>query len=52
MGVAGASAGLLSGLVVGLGSYALLTVIASLVTIPLILFVLRPAVLARLVRPV
>ncbi len=51
MGVAGASAGLLSGLVVGLGSYGLLTIIASLVTIPLILFVLRPAALARLVRP-
>jgi MFS family permease len=51
MGVAGASAGLLSGLVVGLGSYALLTIIASLVTIPLVLFVLRPAALTRLVRP-
>ena len=51
MGIAGASAGLLSGLVVGFGTYALLTIIASLVTIPLILFVLRPAALTRLVRP-
>jgi MFS family permease len=51
MGIAGASAGLLSGLVVGFGSYALLTIIASLVTIPLTLFVLRPTALTRLVRP-
>lgn len=52
MGMAGATAGILSGVVVGLGSYALLTIIASLVTIPLVLFVLRPAILARLVRPI
>lgn len=51
MGVAGASAGVLSGLVVGLGSYGLLAIIASFVTIPLILCVLRPAALGRLTRP-
>jgi MFS family permease len=45
MGIAGASAGLLSGLVVGLGSYGLLAIIASLVVGVLVLAVLRPSVL-------
>jgi MFS family permease len=42
MGIAGASAGLLSGVVVGLGSYALLNVLATLLVLPLMAFTLRP----------
>ncbi len=43
MGIAGASAGLLSGVVVGFGSYALLNVIATLLVIPLIVVSFRAA---------
>ena len=43
MGIAGASAGLLSGLVVGFGSYALLAVIAAALVVPLVLRAARPA---------
>lgn len=43
MGIAGASAGLLSGLVVGFGSYALLAVIAACFVVPLVLRAVRPA---------
>lgn len=42
MGIAGASAGLLSGLVVGFGSYALLAVIAACLVVPLVLRAVRP----------
>jgi MFS family permease len=42
MGIAGASAGLLSGLVVGFGSYALLSVIAACLVVPLVLRAMRP----------
>ena len=42
MGIAGASAGLLSGVVVGFGSYALLNVLATLLVLPLMAFTLRP----------
>ncbi len=42
MGIAGASAGLLSGLVVGFGSYALLAVIAACLVAPLVLRAVRP----------
>lgn len=41
MGIAGASGGVLSGIVVGFGSYALLNVAAVLVIVPLIAFALR-----------
>jgi MFS family permease len=41
MGIAGASAGLLSGVVVGVGSYALLNVIAALVVATLMAFSVR-----------
>ncbi|MDA0301561.1 MAG: MFS transporter, partial [Chloroflexi bacterium] len=41
MGVAGASAGVLSGVVVGLGSYALLTAIAAVVVVPLMLLAIQ-----------
>jgi MFS family permease len=41
MGVAGASAGLLSGLIVGLGSYALLNVISAVLVVPLVAATLR-----------
>jgi MFS family permease len=41
MGVAGASGGVLAGVVVGYGSYGLLNVIASLLIVPLIVFALR-----------
>lgn len=44
MGIAGASAGLLSGLVVGFGSYALLAVIAACLVVPLVLRAARPVV--------
>jgi MFS family permease len=43
MGVFGASAALLSGLVVGLGSYGLLAIVATLLIIPLVIGALRPA---------
>ena len=43
MGIFGASAGLLSGVVVGLGSYALLNLITTLLVLPLIVFSLRTA---------
>lgn len=49
MGVAGASAGLLSGLVVGFGSYGLLAIIASLVVFSLVGMALRPGALQ--IRP-
>ncbi len=41
MGIAGAGAGLLSGLVVGLGSYALLNVICAVLVVPLLAATLR-----------
>ena len=41
MGIAGASAGVLSGIVVGLGSYGLLTAIAALLVVPLLVFAVR-----------
>jgi MFS family permease len=41
MGMAGASAGLLSGLVVGLGSYALLNLICAVLVVPLVAATLR-----------
>lgn len=41
MGIAGASAGLLSGVVVGFGSYALLNVITTLLVLPLIAMSVR-----------
>jgi MFS family permease len=41
MGIAGASAGVLSGVVVGLGSYGLLTAIAALLVAPLPLLAIR-----------
>lgn len=41
MGIAGASAGLLSGVVVGFGSYGLLNLIATLLVVPLIVFAVR-----------
>jgi MFS family permease len=41
MGIAGASAGLLSGVVVGLGSYALLNIICALLVVPLVAGTLR-----------
>jgi MFS family permease len=43
MGIAGASAGLLSGLVVGLGSYALLNLICAVLVVPLVAATLRSA---------
>ena len=45
MGIAGAAAALLSGLVVGLGSYGLLAIIAAIVVMPLVIGALRPQVL-------
>ncbi|HEV2066356.1 MAG TPA: MFS transporter [Thermomicrobiales bacterium] len=42
MGIAGASAGLASGLVVGFGSYALLSLIAACLVVPLIFRASRP----------
>ena len=47
MGMAGAAAALGSGLVVGLGSYGLLTIMATLIVIPLGVLVLRPATMGR-----
>jgi MFS family permease len=41
MGIAGASAGVLSGVVVGLGSYGLLNSIAVVIVVPLVVFALR-----------
>jgi MFS family permease len=41
MGIAGASAGLLSGVVVGLGSYALLNIICAALVVPLVAATLR-----------
>jgi MFS family permease len=41
MGIAGAAAGLLSGLVVGLGSYALLNIICAVLVVPLVAATLR-----------
>jgi MFS family permease len=51
MGIAGASAGLLSGLVVGLGSYAMLNVISAVLVVPLILLTLRVGPARTLVEP-
>ncbi|WP_144118895.1 MFS transporter [Catellatospora sichuanensis] len=45
-GLAGASAGVLSGIVVELAGYAVLAVLAGLATIPLIALALRPSTLA------
>ncbi|MDQ3655377.1 MAG: MFS transporter, partial [Chloroflexota bacterium] len=45
MGIAGASAALLSGLVVGLGSYGLLATVATILLIPLVVGALRPSTL-------
>jgi threonine dehydrogenase-like Zn-dependent dehydrogenase len=45
MGIAGASAGLLSGVVVGFGSYGLLAIISALLVGVLVTAVLRPSVL-------
>ena len=42
MGLAGATSGALSGVVVGLGSYPLLAVLAALCTVPLLGLALRP----------
>ncbi|MGH2547973.1 MAG: MFS transporter, partial [Thermomicrobiales bacterium] len=36
MGISGASAGLVAGVIVGLGSYALLTVIATFLVVPML----------------
>jgi len=53
MGIAGGSAGLLSGIVVATASYGLLNVIATVLVAPLIVFALRDAMRrARLVEPV
>jgi MFS family permease len=41
MGMSGASAGLLAGVVIGLGSYGLLNVIATVLVIPLVVMALR-----------
>lgn len=41
MGIAGATAGLLSGVVVGFGSYALLNVITTVLVVPLIVLTIR-----------
>ena len=41
MGMSGAAAGLLAGLVVGLGSYALLTILAGCLVTPMIVATLR-----------
>jgi len=43
MGMAGAVSGLLSGVVVGFGSYALLTIFTAILIVPLLVGVLRPA---------
>ncbi len=43
MGICGASAGLLSGVVIGLGSYALLNIITAILVVPLIVMALRSA---------
>ncbi|MGI8977119.1 MAG: MFS transporter [Thermomicrobiales bacterium] len=43
MGIAGASAGLLSGVVVGFGSYAMLNIITTMLVIPLIVIAVRSA---------
>jgi len=45
MGIGGATAGLLSGLVVGLGSYGLLAIIAACIVLPLMAGALRPNLL-------
>jgi MFS family permease len=43
MGLAGATAGALSGAVVDLGGYPTLTVVAAVATLPLVVLALRPA---------
>jgi MFS family permease len=43
MGTAGASAGALSGVVVGWSSYSTLTMLAAVATVPLVALALRPA---------
>ena len=50
MGVAGASAALLSGLIVGLGSYALLAIAASILVFALATAALRPGSLRLAAR--
>ena len=47
MGIAGAGAALGSGLVVGLGSYGLLTIVATLLIIPFASVALRPSILGH-----
>jgi MFS family permease len=51
MGIAGASAGLLSGVVVGLGSYALLNIIAAILVIPLLAATIRIATPRSVLEP-
>lgn len=50
MGIAGASAALLSGLMVGLGSYGLLAMVSTVLLIPLVAGALRPANLRAAVQ--
>ncbi|BCB87782.1 MFS transporter [Phytohabitans suffuscus] len=47
MGLAGASAGAVSGFVVELSGYATLTVLAAIATVPLVALALRPVAVAR-----
>jgi MFS family permease len=52
MGIAGASAGLLSGVVVGFGSYGLLNLLTTLIIVPLIIVAVRDGVQrSRSVKP-
>jgi len=51
MGIAGASAALLSGVVVGVGSYGLLAIISAVVVAPLVMGALRPSTLRLSTRP-
>ncbi|WJK39877.1 MFS transporter [Solwaraspora sp. WMMA2056] len=47
MGLAGAAAGAVSGVIVGLGSFGVLTILAAVATVPLLALALRPAPAAR-----
>lgn len=49
MGVAGASGGILAGVVVGFGSYALLTLCAAVIVVPVMAFAIRTSNAARAV---
>lgn len=51
IGVAGASAGVLSGVVVGLGSYGLLNVIGMLIIVPLIAIAFRDSLQRAVIEP-